>query len=83
MDQSYSLILQGPIRTNSPAQIIGPMTDPLTDYWIDFESEYGLEKVLQLATILVQVVIDQSYSLTPQGTIRTKSPIPSYCNRNT
>jgi hypothetical protein len=26
---------------------------PLTDYWTDFESEKGFEKVLPLATILV------------------------------
>jgi hypothetical protein len=34
------------------------------------------EKVLPLATILVQVIIDQSYSLTLQVRIRTKSPFP-------
>jgi hypothetical protein len=45
-------------------------------YWTDFESENGFEKVLQLATKLIQVVIDQNYSLTPQGPIRTKSPSP-------
>jgi hypothetical protein len=38
------------------------------------ESENGFEKELPLATKLVQVVIDKSYSLIPQGPIRTKSP---------
>jgi hypothetical protein len=52
---------------------------PLTDYWTDFESENGFGKVLPLATILVQVVIDQSYSLTLQGPIRTKSQSPDNC----
>jgi hypothetical protein len=42
-------------------------TGPWTDYWTDFESENAIEKVLQLATELVQVVIDQSYSLSPLG----------------
>jgi hypothetical protein len=36
----------------------------LTDYWTDFESESGFEKVLSLATVLVHIFIDQSYSLT-------------------
>jgi hypothetical protein len=31
---------------------------PSTDYWTDFESENGFEKVLPLATILVQVDIE-------------------------
>jgi hypothetical protein len=44
---------------------------PLTEYWTDFESENGFEKVLPLATILVQDFIAQLYSLTPQGPIRT------------
>jgi hypothetical protein len=48
----------------------------LTDYWTDFESESAFEKVLSLATILVQVFIDQSYRFTLQGPIRTKSPSP-------
>jgi hypothetical protein len=62
------------IKSRHP-QIIGPAEQaPLTDYWIDFESESGFEKVLPLATILVQVFIDQRYSLTLQGPIRTKSP---------
>jgi hypothetical protein len=55
---------------------------PLTDYWTDFESENGFEKVSSLTTILVQVFIDQRYSLTPQGPISTKSPSPdnrAYC----
>jgi hypothetical protein len=54
-------------------QIIG-LQATLTDYWTYFESENGFEKVLPLATILVQVLPDQSYSLTPQGPIHTKSP---------
>jgi hypothetical protein len=32
--------------------------------------------VLQLAAELVQIVIDQIYSLTPRGPIRTKAPSP-------
>jgi hypothetical protein len=36
----------------------------------DFESESGCGKVLSLATILQQVFIEQSYSLTPEGPIR-------------
>jgi hypothetical protein len=36
-------------------------TAPLTEYKTDFESENGFEKVLQLATKLTQVVIDQNY----------------------
>jgi hypothetical protein len=72
IDKSYSLIPQGPISTKSPSQIIGP-TGPWTNYRTDFESENGFEKVSQLATELVQVAIEQSYWLTPQGPIR---PIP-------
>jgi hypothetical protein len=47
---------------------------PLTECRTDFESENGFERVLQLATELAQVLIDQSYSLTPQWPIRTKPP---------
>jgi hypothetical protein len=39
-------------------------TGPLD--WSDFESENGFEKVLQLATKLVQILIDQSYWPTPR-----------------
>jgi hypothetical protein len=53
----------------------------VTEYWTDFESENGFEKVLPLATILVQSLIAQRYSLTPEGPIHTKSPSPD--NRTT
>jgi hypothetical protein len=42
----------------------------------DLESENGFEKILPLATILVQGFIAQRYSLTPVGPIHTKSPTP-------
>jgi hypothetical protein len=45
-----------------------------------FESENGFQKVFILATILVQVFIDQSYSLTPQMPIRTESSSPDNGN---
>jgi hypothetical protein len=74
IDQFYLLTPQWPIRTKCPSQIIGQAL--WTDYWTYFESENGFENVLQLATKLVQVVRGQRYSLTPQGPIRTKTPIP-------
>jgi hypothetical protein len=55
---------------------MGPTGPALwTDYWTDFYSESGFEKVIQLAIELPQVVIDQSYSLTPQGP-RRANPDP-------
>jgi hypothetical protein len=64
--QSYSLTLQWSINTKSSSPDKYKLHPPLTDYWTDFESESGFEKLFILATILVQVFIDQSYSLTPQ-----------------
>jgi hypothetical protein len=52
---NYPLTPRGLIRTKSPS----PDNRPWPDYWTDFESENGFEKVLQLTTILVQVVTDQ------------------------
>jgi hypothetical protein len=69
--QSYPLTLQGPIHTSRPSP--DNRADPI-DYWIDFESESGFGKVLSLATGLVQVYIDQSYSLTSQGPIQWSKP---------
>jgi hypothetical protein len=74
IDQSYSPI-KGQYAQRAHPQIIGPEA-LWTDYWTDFESEVGFEKVLQMATKLVQVVIDQRYSFTPQGPMANKAPHP-------
>jgi hypothetical protein len=75
IDQSYSLTPQGPIRTKSPPQIIGP-TAPWTDYWTDFESENGLN-ILPKGLYSVEFSVNVSgspdpdmrwYKVTKEGT---------------
>jgi hypothetical protein len=57
-------------KTTPIPMIIGPW------HWTDFESGNCFEKVLPLATIVVQGFLDQLYSLTPEGPIYMKSPYP-------
>jgi hypothetical protein len=45
MEQRYSLTPDGPIHTKSPSPD-NRAYGPLTDYWTDFESENGFEKIL-------------------------------------
>jgi hypothetical protein len=73
LDQSLYLALQGPIRTNSPSQIIGPgpLDKLLVLFWIWKRAWEGVVIDYNTGTFF----IDQSYS-TPQGSIRTKSPSP-------
>jgi hypothetical protein len=73
IDQSFSFALQGPIHTNSPSQIIGHTWQTIGPI---LNLKTSFEKAASLTEILVQVFIDQSYSLTPQWPIRTKSPSP-------
>jgi hypothetical protein len=54
IEQHYSLTHDGPIRTKAPSPDNRPIV--LTDYWTDFESENGFEKVLPLDIILVQIL---------------------------
>jgi hypothetical protein len=86
--QSYSLILQGPIRPKSPSPegLQSPLDWLLGRFWIWKRFSEGIAigyntgtgssfgKVMSLAMILVQIYIDRSYSLTLQLGIRTKSP---------
>jgi hypothetical protein len=53
------------LQTDVGVGTIGPLDRIL----YRFESENGFEKVLPLATILVQRFIEQRYSLTPEGPI--------------
>jgi hypothetical protein len=75
IEESSSLTIQCLIRTNSPSQIIGPRPPLQINIGPILNLKTGFEKLSSLTTILVQVFIDQSYSLTPQGPIRTKLQI--------